>query len=113
MNNVQEILAHWPVIFSGFGDNSLIAGSPNRTENRFLFHDEEGIFYIAEGYSPPETAVSDPTEPSAGISGGESGTRDPSVLPDIVRGARGVVRQTFLADKTVYRSGKDPPGNPW
>ena len=52
MNNVQEILAHWPVIFSGFGDNSLIAGSPNRTENRFLFHDEEGIFYIAEGYSP-------------------------------------------------------------
>lgn len=52
MNNVQEILAHWPVIFSGFGDNSLIAGSPNRTENRFLFHDEEGIFYIAEGYPP-------------------------------------------------------------
>ena len=52
MNNVQEILSHWPVIFSGFGDNSLIAGSPNRTENRFLFHDEEGIFYIAEGYSP-------------------------------------------------------------
>ena len=47
----KELLAFWPVNFAARGEDSLIAGSPNRTEKRFLFRDEEGLSYIAEGYN--------------------------------------------------------------
>lgn len=47
----KEILSFWPITFDSPGPEERITGSPNRTEERFLFRDEEGIFYIAEGYS--------------------------------------------------------------
>ena len=46
----KELLANWNITFSGFGNNHLITGSPNRTESRFLFYDTVNTFYIAEGY---------------------------------------------------------------
>lgn len=48
--NEKEIIAFWPITFAALGDNSLIAGSPNRMEKRFLFCDGHERFYIAEGY---------------------------------------------------------------
>ena len=52
----KEILSAWPIHFSSIGKKELITGSPNRTEERFLFRDEEGIYYIAEGYSESKKA---------------------------------------------------------
>ena len=50
--NEKEIVAFWPITFDGCGDSSLITGSPNRMERRFIFHDTTGRSYIAEGYVP-------------------------------------------------------------
>lgn len=47
----KEIASFWPITFAHCGDNALITGSPNRSESRFLFSDEAGKSYIAEGYS--------------------------------------------------------------
>ena len=47
----EEILSFWNISFAGTEDHSLITGSPNRTERRFLFRDDMGKFYIAEGYN--------------------------------------------------------------
>ena len=49
--NEKEILSFWDIPFAGTGDHSLITGSPNRTESRFLFRDDKENFYIAEGYN--------------------------------------------------------------
>ena len=49
--NEKEILSFWNIPFAGTGDHSLITGSPNRTERRFLFRDDKENFYIAEGYN--------------------------------------------------------------
>ena len=48
--NKEEIIAFWPINFAGLGENALITGSPNRSEIRFIFYDDCGISYIAEGY---------------------------------------------------------------
>lgn len=47
----EDILNHWGITFAAAGDNTLITGSPNRSESRFLFCDDKGQFYIAEGYA--------------------------------------------------------------
>ena len=47
----QKIIDNWLITYSATGDAQLITGSPNRTEQRFLFSDTTGRFYIAEGYS--------------------------------------------------------------
>ncbi len=47
----KEIISFWELSFSAVGENSLITGSPNRTETRFLFSDNDGRAYIAEGYN--------------------------------------------------------------
>ena len=46
----KDIVAFWPVKFAGMREKSLITGSPNRSETRFIFSDPEDNFYIAEGY---------------------------------------------------------------
>jgi thiamine kinase-like enzyme len=48
---MKEVVDFWQISFAGFGDKALITGSPNRTEDRFIFRDGNGDFYIAEGYS--------------------------------------------------------------
>ena len=50
MMNEKELLSFWHISFDRKGDHALIAGSPNRMEKRFLFHDEKGVSYIAEGF---------------------------------------------------------------
>lgn len=49
--NEEKIIAFWPMSFSCLGEKNLITGSPNRSETRFLFRDDGGSSYIAEGYS--------------------------------------------------------------
>ncbi len=49
--NVSKISVFWDITFAGYGDSALITGSPNRTASRFLFQDNNGSLYIAEGYS--------------------------------------------------------------
>lgn len=49
--NEKAVVDFWQISFAGLGENTLITGSPNRSENRFLFCDEAGKAYIAEGYS--------------------------------------------------------------
>ncbi|MBO4304647.1 MAG: aminoglycoside phosphotransferase family protein [Lentisphaeria bacterium] len=49
--NEKELLSRWGMTFAGEGDRTLITGSPNRTERRFLFRDGKGVFHIAEGYA--------------------------------------------------------------
>ena len=46
----KELLSFWNINFAADGDHSLIAGSPNRTECRFLFRDDKNTYHIAEGY---------------------------------------------------------------
>ena len=48
--NTDDIFAFWHITFAGYGEKALITGSPNRTERRFLFCDDRGNSYIAEGY---------------------------------------------------------------
>ena len=47
----EKIISFWDINFAASGDKSLITGSPNRTETRFLFRDSSNVFYIAEGYN--------------------------------------------------------------
>ena len=49
--NEKELLSRWGMTFAGEGDRTLITGSPNRTERRFLFRDGKGVFHIVEGYA--------------------------------------------------------------
>ena len=49
--NSTDISAFWDITFAGLGEKSLITGSPNRTERRFLFGGADGRYYIAEGYN--------------------------------------------------------------
>ena len=49
--NTADISAFWDITFAGLGEKSLITGSPNRTERRFLFGGADGRYYIAEGYN--------------------------------------------------------------
>ena len=48
--NEKDLLSFWQLSFESAGNDSLITGSPNRTEKRFLFKDDKGDSYIAEGY---------------------------------------------------------------
>lgn len=47
----KEILSVWNIAYAAGGDNALITGSPNRSESRFIFRADSGMFYIAEGYA--------------------------------------------------------------
>lgn len=49
--NEKALLSAWDFAYASSGDSALITGSPNRTENRFLFQDDSGSFYVAEGYN--------------------------------------------------------------
>ncbi len=53
--NIAELISNWQLSFASAGDNTLITGSPNRTERRFLFSDAQKNFYIAEGYNSGKT----------------------------------------------------------
>ena len=49
--NEKDIVAFFPVSFAAAGEKSLITGSPNRSETRFIFSDQNGRSHIAEGYN--------------------------------------------------------------